>query len=395
MADEPTTDAGILLVCGEPSGDLHASELVAELRRLMPVRVVAAGGSRLAAAGAEVRWDSTNWGAIGLPEALRKLPLYWSKMAELVRAAEELRPALLLLVDFGAFNLRLAARVRRRHPALPVFYYFPPSSWDRQRRYYGKMLQFTDYVATPFPWNAAQLAAQGATARWIGHPAVDRVRPAEDKAAAKAEVGADPDTVVLALLPGSRKLERNLLGETFLRAAEELRRRLGRVEVLWSSLQGFEKTDWGLGVGARRIWARPVQDTAALLRAADLGFCSFGTVTLEAALAGVPVVTAYRGTLAMKLVYRFMDIPTRHYSMPNIIVGEAILPEVLGDEATPERLVEEGLALLKDEERRERVAQAYAKVREKLGPPGAARRAAEMVVKALEGRLRPHRRPLG
>jgi len=276
-----------------------------------------------------------------------------------------------------------------------VFYYFPPSSWDRQRRYYGKMLQFTDYVATPFPWNAAQLAAQGATARWIGHPAVDRVRPAEDKAAAKAEVGADPDTVVLALLPGSRKLERNLLGETFLRAAEELRRRLGRVEVLWSSLQGFEKTDWGLGVGARRIWARPVQDTAALLRAADLGFCSFGTVTLEAALAGVPVVTAYRGTLAMKLVYRFMDIPTRHYSMPNIIVGEAILPEVLGDEATPERLVEEGLALLKDEERRERVAQAYAKVREKLGPPGAARRAAEMVVKALEGRLRPHRRPLG
>ncbi len=402
MALESDGESTVMLVCGEPSGDLHASELVAELKHMADVRVVAAGGPRLAAAGADVRWDSTFWGSIGLPEALCKLPGYLRSMLTLQARVAELRPDLLLLVDFGAYNLRLAARLRARLPRLPIFYYFPPASWDRKRRYYTNLLRVTDYVATPFPWNAALLAAQGATVRWVGHPAVDRVRPPEDKAEAKRAVGADPGATVLGLLPGSRLTERGLLGETFLRAAEELRRRMGRLEVLWSSTPGSKQVDWLLGVGARREWARPVPDTAALLRAADVGLCCFGTVTIEAALAGCPIVGAYRLTRALQAVASFMHLATSLYSMPNIVAGEPAVPELVQDDATPANLADAALELLDGARsapaggsRLARVSRAYEKVRVQMGPPGAAKRAAEMVVEALQGKLPPHTRAVG
>jgi lipid-A-disaccharide synthase len=280
-------------------------------------------------------------------------------------------------------------------PGLKIFYYFPPASWDRRRRYFTRLLDATDYIATPFPWNAALLAAQGASVRWVGHPAVDRIRPAEDKARAKQALGADPEATVLALLPGSRALERRLLGETFLRAAEYIRTRVRKLQVFWSAVPGSQRDDWLAGVGARRGWVKPVANSAAILQAADVGLCCFGTVTLEAALAGCPVVAAYRGTLAMALVFSVMRIPTEYYSLPNIAAGKRVLPEFVGRAATPEALGDAVLSLLRDVSARQAVEKAYAKLREQLGPPGAARRAAEMVVGALQGKLEPHRRALG
>jgi len=407
-----------MLVCGEPSGDLHASQLVAALKERADVEVVAAGGPRLAAAGADVAWDSTGWGAIGVPDALLKLPLYFRAMGQLVRAIETRKDLdMLVLVDFGAFNLRLAARVRRRRPSLPIFYYFPPASWDRRRRYWHRLLRLSDYIASPFPWNAAILASQGATVRWVGHPAVDRISPPNDKGAEKERLGVSRDSVVIGLFPGSRRLERDLLGPVFLDAGRLLRQRLPKVEVFWSQppagsgeagmrarptgpglcatllsrLPGLGD-DASLGVGTWRSYVRPIADSAALLRAADVALTCFGTITLEAALADCPIVSSYRGNLLMKIQYRLMRIPTPYYSLPNIIVGARVTPEIYGDDATAEALAQAAYRLLTTKTERERILAAYARVREELGPPGAAQRAAEMVLQALQGELRPHRR---
>lgn len=408
----------LMIVCGEPSGDLHASELVAALKDMAEVEVMAAGGPKLAAAGAKVAWDSTRWGAIGVPDALLKLPVYLRAMRDLVRAIEA-HPHLdmLILVDFGAFNLRLAARVRRRRPGLPIFYYFPPASWDKRRRYWSKLLCLCDYIASPFPWNAAMLTAQGATVRWVGHPAVDRISPPDDRGAEKERLGIGRDSVAVGLFPGSRRLERDLLGPVFLEAGRLLRQRLPKVEVLWSQplwaagesgakrplagrglcsmllsrLPGLGD-DASLGVGTWRSYARPISDSATLLRAADVALTCFGTVTLEAALADCPIVSSFRATLPMKIQHRLMNIPTPYYSMPNIILGELVVPEICGDAATPAALAEAAHRLLTVKAERERILAAYARVREEMGPPGAARRAAEMVLQALRGELRPHRR---
>ncbi|MCX7599844.1 MAG: hypothetical protein N2512_13385 [Armatimonadetes bacterium] len=408
----------LMLVCGEPSGDLHGAELVAALSEMADVEVLAAGGPNLAAAGAKVAWDSTRWGAIGVPDALLKLLTYRRAMRELVLAVETHRDLhMLILVDFGAFNLRLAARIRRRRPDLPIFYYFPPASWDKRRRYWARLLHLSDYIATPFPWSAAILASQGATVRWVGHPAVDRISPPADRGAEKERLGVSRDSIVVGLFPGSRRLERDLLGPVFLEAGRLLRQRLPKVEVFWSQpswvsngrhsqqrslVRGLCSSilprlpglgdDASLGVGTWRSYVRPIADPVALLRAADVALTCFGTITLEAALADCPIVSSFRGTLPMKIQYRLMRIPTPYYSMPNIIVGEPVVPEIYADAATPVALAEAAYELLTARAERERILAAYARVREELGPPGAARRAAEMVLQALHGELRPHRR---
>jgi lipid-A-disaccharide synthase len=357
----------------------------------MPVRVVAAGGRRLAEAGAEVRWDSTNWGAIGIPQALRKMPIYLRAARVLPRAVVELRPDMVVLVDASTFNRQFAAMVKARLPEMPILYYFPPASWAKgQRRDYRKLLAVTDYIATPFAWNAAALVAQGASVRWVGHPAVDRIRRPEDRGAEKERLGLARDAVVVGLMPGSRELERNLLGPAFLGAAALLRQQFMKMEVLWSQPPEHKKRDLALGIGGFRGWARPVESTADLLAAADVALTSFGTVTLEAALADCPMVGAYRGTPAMKLQYWLLGVRSPFYSMPNIIVGERVIPEITGDDATPEGLAKAAQRLVADDGARAKVLEAYEKVRQELGPPGAARQAAEMVVDALEGRIQPH-----
>ncbi len=382
-----------MLICAEPSGDLHAAELVRELRSLIPVRIVAAGGRRLAEAGAEVRWDSTDWGAIGIPQALRKLPIYLRAARALPRAVAEVRPDLVVLVDAATFNTQIAAMIKARTPDMPILYYFPPRSWDmgpRAKR--GRLLRVTDYIATPFPWNAAKLAAQGASVRWVGHPAVDRIRRPEDRGAEKERLGIARDTVVVGLLPGSRRLERSLLGRVFLEAAALLRQRFARCEVLWSQPPEHAQRDLALGVGGFRGWARPVADTADLLAASDVALSSFGTVTLEAALADCPIVGSYRLTMAMEMQARILGAGTTLYAMPNIIVGREVIPELVQKDATPEKLADAAYRLVADEGARAEVLEVYQKVRLELGPPGAAHRAAEMVVDALEGRLAPHQR---
>ncbi|MBC7287230.1 MAG: lipid-A-disaccharide synthase [Armatimonadetes bacterium] len=377
------------MVCGEPSGDIHAAELVREARQLIDIEVVAAGGPALRDAGADVRWTSVDWGAIGPTQALAKLPLYWHVMRELLQEAITGNYDLVVLVDFGAFNTRLAERIRRRAPGLRIFYYFPPSSWARAKRRWDRLLSLTDYIATPFSWNAAALAAQGASVRWVGHPAVDRITsvPREE---ARAALQLNEGDRALALLPGSRRLERRLLGGVFVQAAKLAKQRLEDLVVLWSPPPGGQDAP-ELQAHLRELKAVEIRDTAVLLRAADTALACFGTVTLEAALAGCPLVAAYRGTLAMRVVFRFMHVDTRYYAMPNIVLQQAVVPELIGSGATPERLASECVKLLTDEAARQTMLAGYAEVRRALGPPGASRRAAEMLVEALEGTLRPHR----
>jgi lipid-A-disaccharide synthase len=384
-----------MLFSAEPSGDLHAAELVRELKALTPVRVIAAGGRRLADAGAEVRWDSTDWGAMGIPQALRKLPIYLRAARDLLRAVVETKPDMVVLVDAATFNTTGAAMLKRRLPDLPIFYYFPPRSWRSGPRVKnGKLLRVTDYIATPFPWNAAALVAQGASVRWVGHPAVDRIRRPEDRGAEKEKLGLSRDAVVIGLMPGSRARERAMLGQAFLEAAALLRQRFVKTEILWSQPPEHVTSDLALGVGGFRSWARPVASSADLLAASDVALTSFGTVTLEAALADCPMVGSYRITFAETLQAKLLGLGSPLYAMPNIIVGREVIPELVQKDATPENLADAAYRLVADEQARAEVLAVYEKVRQELGPPGAARRAAEMVVDALEGRLAPHTRTM-
>lgn len=365
----------VLFVAGEPSGDLHSAQLAQALLERGDVLLTGAGGPRMRAAGVRTDFDSSNWGAIGVPDALRKVPGLYLRKLDLLRIVRERRPALVAYVDFGAFNIRLARAVRQLPFHQPAMYYFPPASWDRSRRDRSELAKLVDVVATPFPWSAELLQRDGVNAHFVGHPVLDRLTPAADRPALRQELGLPAADHYVGLLPGSRPVERLLLGPQMLRAARELAAD-GRYHFLWSSWPGerVRLPEYVTALG----------DSAAILRVSDLVLTSFGTATLEAAVAQCPMLTMYRGTWAMRLQYRLMRIPTEYYAMPNIILQRRLVPELIQDAATGPALAAQVRALFGAPATLAEMREGLREVRRALGEPGVAARTAALALQTIQ-----------
>lgn len=369
-------------MAGEPSGDLHSALLAAELLQRGSFHLTGAGGPRMRAAGVQTDLDSSTWGAIGVPEALSKLPLLYRQKGRLLRLLCQRRPALLVLVDFGAFNVRFARAVRKLPFHQPIMYYFPPSSWDQTERDRSPLAALTDVVATPFSWSERLLRQDGINAHFIGHPVVDRVKPVADKASYRQSLGLPPARRYVGLLPGSRKVERALLGPQMLQAARLLSQ-TDDYHFLWSPSPVHASAPDRIPadlIGKVTVCNESVE----IFQASDLILTSFGTSTLEAAAAETPMLTMYRGTWAMRLQYRLMRFNTPYYAMPNIIAREELVPELIQDEASGPRLAQRVHELFTDASALDGMRTGLARVREQLGPPGAAGRAAELAIAALD-----------
>ncbi len=374
----------VFIVTGEPSGDLHASLLSEELRLAGNVAITAVGGARLKTVGADIFIDSSRWGAVGIPDVLRKYPTYWLGLRRVVARLLAQPPDLLVLVDFGAFNMRLLKRLgAERRPK--SFYFFPPGSWGRNPRDFSDMVQLTDCVATPFPWSEQILRQQGVNAHFVGHPVIDRVKPAEDVGALRRELGVPEEAFCLGLLPGSRLIERRLLGPQMIGTAARLRRRYPELHSLFSpppSAAGGTDRNINLAQLGDRVTV--VDDSLKIVQAADLIVTAFGTATLEAAAALCPMIAIYRGTQAMWLQFRLTKLDTEFFAMPNIIAGEKVVPETIKpDETNAEALARMIRELIEDEAARLDMKRRLAAVREMLGPPGVAKRAAELALATM------------
>lgn len=368
----------IFLVVGEASGDLHAALVAAGLTGDPDLRLRGAAGPRMRAAGVQADFDSEAWSAIGIAEALKGLPLLFRRGRQILALLEGERPAVLVLVDFGAFNVRLARRARRRWPTLPILYYFPPGSWNPRPRDLAWLAPLVDAVATPFDFSARMLQASGVPAAWVGHPVLDRLRPLADREAFRREHDLPPGAPVVGLMPGSRALERKLLGRVLLEAGRLIQRELPSAQCLWSVLPGRPRRPVDRQAEATP-GVRVVDDSAVLLQAADVVITAMGTATLEAAAADCLPVAVYRGTGAMWLQWKLLGVHTDLYSLPNLLLGERRLPELVHREVTPERLCREVVDLWGDPAEQARRREALAQVRAKLGAPGASGRVAEMI----------------
>ena len=376
--------AEVFFVTGETSGDLHAALLAEEMAASAEISMRAVGGRRLAAAGAEIVVDSSDWGVMGLAAALRKAPVYWLALRRVRKMVVADGSALLVLVDFGAGNMHLLRKLGpERRPK--CFYYFPPGSWDREPRDYSELARLTDCVATPFPWSEQLLREQGVNAHFVGHPVIDRVQPVEDVSSVRRELGVAEGARCLGLLPGSRVVERRLLGPEMVGAAARLLERMPDLHVLFSPPPSSAGGD-DRGIDLEQLGERVsvVEDSIQLMQASDLVLTAFGTATLEAAAALCPMMAVYRGTWAMWLQFRLMKMRTDVYAMPNIIAGETIVPEFIQpDETSAEGLAAVAGELLDDEPARLAMKGRLRAVRELLGPGGATERAAELALRTM------------
>lgn len=369
----------VVLVAGEASGDLRGAELIAALRERVPdLAVSGMGGDRLREAGMEILVDAHTLSAMGFTELFGRLATVLGSYRRIRRAIRggvgEPRPDLLVLIDFPDFNLRLAAVARRA--SVPVLYYVSPQVWAWRRYRVRTLARRVDHLAVVFPFEA-ELYRGLTQVSFVGHPALETVRARSTREETRARLGVGRDEHLIALLPGSRPAEvRSLLP-----AMVEGWRRLtptprAVVALAHESLRPLVAPELPEGVDARS------GETWDLVHAADLALVASGSATLEAALLGTPMIILYRlSALSFAIARRLVRVP--FIGMPNLILGKAAVPELIQDEARPERIAAEASVILGDPERAARIRADLGQVRNALGTPGAAARVAAIAARML------------
>ncbi len=373
----------IMLSAGEVSGDLHGATLCRALTDLHPgVRLLGMGGARMAAAGMEVIADPTSQAVVGTSEALGRVPALYRAYRGLVKRLRDERPRALVVIDFPEFNLRLARQARRA--GVPVLYFIPPQVWAWRRGRIRQIARHVSRVLAVLPFERELYEGAGVPVEFVGHPLLDVLPLDLGRDEARRRLGLDPSEVVVGLLPGSRREEVARLLPAMLTAA----RRLASAGAARRFVLGLAPT---VDRDAVALLLTQIGDAEAprvdvlegrtyeVMAGADVNLIASGTATLEAALLGVPMVVCYRVSRLTEVVVRLL-VRVPWAALPNIVAGRAIVPEILQDEVSGERLADEALRLLDDPLAATAQRAAFKDLRARLGESGVARRAADAVL---------------
>ena len=372
----------ILLVAGEASGDVHGADLVSALRARQPqLDIFGVGGPALRAAGMQTLVDSAAIAGMGLFEAADKLTALVRTYRALTRILRTHPPDLLVLIDFPEFNLRLAKVAK--HAKVPVFYYISPQVWAWRRKRVYTIAKRVDLLAAVFPFEPDFYSAHGCSVEFVGHPLVGRVRPSRSRDDTLRQYHLNPARKTIVLLPGSRTQEVRYLLPPLLQAAAALGERYQFILAVASTL---DRDHIEATVRAHSAAIRVVQgDTYNITHAADLAVVASGTATLEVALLERPMVIVYRlAPVTYALARLFVRVP--FIGMPNLIAERQVVPELIQGAVTPERIATEARRLLTDARAYSVAQDGLREVRARLGEPGAAARAADLVFNLLAQR---------
>jgi lipid-A-disaccharide synthase len=363
----------ILFVAGEVSGDLHAAGVARELKtRQAPYKLTGIGGDEMRSAGVELVEHVEKLAVMGFIEVLEHIPRHWLLLRELTRRIRSGNVALAVLIDYPTFNMKVAEAATEA--GVPVLYYITPQVWAWGSDRLARLSNTVTKAAPILPFEEKLLRDHNIDATFVGHPLLDRLESLPDRSAARRMLGLKHDGRVLALFPGSRGQEIEHHLDAFVGVARELQRRDASLQVIVSVAPHVT-------LDASRCpfpMARSASFT--VLRAADAALCKSGTTTLEAAVAGCPLVVAYRTSpLTYFAARRLVKIP--HIGLVNVVAGRQVAPEFVQDALQP-RAVADALGPLLDNASSERrtMIEGLDGVRASLGTPGAAGRVAEMAM---------------
>jgi lipid-A-disaccharide synthase len=370
----------LLLSCGEPSGDLYAGALTRELRALSPgIEVSGLGGPQFAAAGGRLLADYRGLSVTGLTEAVATIPRSLRTLGRLVAAARASRPDALVVIDFPDFNFRLAQRIRRL--GIRVVYYISPQIWAWRSGRLNTIRRFADRVLVIFPFERELYERGGVPVEFVGHPLVDLARASTAREPFLRALGLSAGAPTVALLPGSRPNEVRRILPGLLQAAAEIRRRVPDAQFLVARAPHLDDSVFRMEDAPTPL-AVVENDADSVLAAAQVALVASGTATVQAALHGTPLVIVYRlSPLTYRLGRRLVKVDT--FGMVNLIAGERIVPELIQDAFTPRAVADEAVSMLRDRERADRIRASLARVRDRLGPPGASRRAAQAILQVM------------
>lgn len=379
----------IALVAGEASGDQLGAGLIAELRKRYPdAQFAGIGGDAMRGAGMDTWFDATELAVMGLSEVLRHLPRLLRLRRSLRERVLAWKPDVFIGIDAPDFNLGVEKWLKKR--GIRTVHYVSPSVWAWRESRAAKIGQSASRVLCLFPMEPAIYAKHRVDARFVGHPLADEMPVDPDPLAMREQLGIDPERPVLALLPGSRVGEIERLAATFLSAAARVLEEVPNLQIVvpianapanlaFRRVLGSHPDISNLQPALRLM----VGNARRLMIASDVVLLASGTATLEAMLAKRPMVVAYKvAPLTYALVKGLGMLKVKNYSLPNVLAGERIVPELMQRDCTPQKLAHATLAMLRDGEAMERIGPRFRELHLQLRQDASAR-AADAVAELL------------
>lgn len=375
----------IFIVTGELSGDLHASYVVKELKQSMPdIEIEAVGGVNLENEGVKLFSDHRNMGVVGI-YALKSI-LNHIKLGKniLNYLKNEYKPDLVLLIDYGGFNLRLAKELRKN--GIEVYYYISPQVWASRK---GRLNSIREYISKmmvilPFEEKIHKLA--GVNAEYVGHPLLSQLNRQFNKEDFIKANNIDPNKKIIGIFPGSRKMEINYLLPTFINACKIMQTMSQKIQfcigqapnvddaLINKHIDKFDKDQIDFKILKNQ--------NHALLACSDVVMLASGTITFEAAIYKTPMVVSYKGPLVAYLLYLLLRY-IKFASLPNIIAGKEVVGEFLQYKAKPNSIAFEALSLLHDQDKREKMIFELEQIQTQLGEKIASKEVSRIICEYL------------
>jgi lipid-A-disaccharide synthase len=372
----------ILLVAGEVSGDLHGSYLLEAIHRIDPeIQFFGVGGEGLKRAGMRLLHHSQSLSVVGLTEVFVKLGSILKALRTLKKSLEKEKPDLIILVDFPDFNLRLARIAHRK--GIPILYYISPQVWAWRPGRVKLIARLVKKMVVLFPFEVPLYEAAGVDVEWVGHPLLDIVKPTLSKEMAYQQFGLDPGRRTIGLLPGSRIHEIERLLPSLLASAQLLQKEIPDLQFVIPLAPGMSRATLSSRMNAILVPVTVVEGfTYDVMNLCELLITASGTATLEGAILGKPMIIIYKVSFSTYWIGRIL-VRVNHIGLPNLVAEKEIAPEMIQKDVHPQRIVEEAFRILRDPLVSRKMTESMGEVRQKLGEPGAAERAARIVCSML------------
>lgn len=370
----------IFIITGEYSGDIHGGKVLEFLKQNMPeLQAEAIGGENLEKAGAKLFCDHSKMAGFGFnfKMALDHLSLEKRVCDYLLN---DYKPDIVLLIDYGTFNLRVAKRLKGQ--GIKVYHYIPPQVWASRKWRIKNIKKYVDKVLCIFPFEIEMYKEYGIDVHYCGHPLICQLPAKADKTAFFEKYGLDLKRPLVSIFPGSRPIELRFLAQTFIKSAKRLQKLHPELQFCISHAPNLKD----------EIYDKYIKDTdfkvikgenQALLSVSDSLILASGTVALEASLYQVPMIIGYKGPWILYFIYLMIRC-IKNVSLPNIITNRDIVPELIQGKFTVDNICYETERLLYDKKYRADVIEELGHVRERLSDKYSAREVAECIIEDLK-----------
>ncbi len=370
----------ILIIAGENSGDLHASNLVKQLKRLDPtLEFIGFGGNQMKSAGVHLIFNIVDRLAIiGFAEVLSKINKIRRLFRQVRTTLEQDRPCAVVLIDYPGFNLRIARIANSM--GIAVIYYISPHVWAWRKGRVHEIAKYVDKMLVIFPFEEGIYREAGVDVTYVGHPSLDVMKLTMTKKQVFEHFQFDPNKKLIGLLPGSRKPEVERLLPVMLEAAEMIKARIPDIQYVIPRASTVKKELIDYYIENSGFEVRVVDAYRYNVRSAmDFAIVASGTATLETAFLICPMVILYKTSFLTWIIAKnLVSLP--YIGLVNVVAGDMAVPELLQNEATPLNVANRVVKILSNPKEIETIKYELAKVKEMIGGPGASKRAAEQVL---------------